>query len=150
VVLGYGAHPDPASELAPAIRRARETAKNAGRYLEFVAVVSGTDEDPQDMNSQIKQLKEVGVRVEISNDVAVRYVGRLIRSLDPTFSSARDNTFTSVDLSVLKQPLAAINVGLESFTQSLKAQNTQVIHVDWRPAAGGNEKFMAILERMRS
>jgi FdrA protein len=115
-----------------------------------VAVVSGTDEDPQDMNSQIKQLKEVGVRVEISNDVAVRYVGRLIRSLDPTFSSARDNTFTSVDLSVLKQPLAAINVGLESFTQSLKAQNTQVIHVDWRPAAGGNEKLMAILERMRS
>ena len=60
VVLGYGAHPDPASELAPAIRKARKTAKEGKRYLEVVAVVSGTDEDPQDMNAQIDQLKDAG------------------------------------------------------------------------------------------
>ena len=33
VVLGYGAHPDPASELAPAIARARDAAVESGRYL---------------------------------------------------------------------------------------------------------------------
>jgi FdrA protein len=45
--------------------------------------------------------------------------------------------------------LTAINVGLESFTESLMAQDAAVIQVDWRPPAGGNEKLMAILERMK-
>jgi FdrA protein len=45
--------------------------------------------------------------------------------------------------------LAAINVGLESFTESLKAQGAPVVQVDWRPPAGGNEQLMAILERMK-
>ncbi|UCG15021.1 MAG: fdrA domain protein [Deltaproteobacteria bacterium] len=52
-------------------------------------------------------------------------------------------------MSVLHQPLAAINVGLESFTESLMAQDAPVIHVDWQPPAGGNERLMALLERMR-
>ena len=56
---------------------------------------------------------------------------------------------TAVDLSVLHQPLAAINVGLESFAESLQAQEAKVIHVDWRPPAGGNEQLMALLAKMR-
>jgi FdrA protein len=55
---------------------------------------------------------------------------------------------TPVDLAVLHQPLAAINVGLESFAESLVAQDAPVVQVDWQPPAGGNEKLMAILERM--
>ena len=70
VVLGYGAHPDPASELAPAIKAARTSAEQAGRYLEVIAVVSGTDEDPQDLNAQVRQLEEAGARVFTSNDQA--------------------------------------------------------------------------------
>jgi FdrA protein len=31
----------------------------------------------------------------------------------------------------------------------LKTQDVPVIQVDWRPPAGGNEKLMAILERMK-
>ena len=50
---------------------------------------------------------------------------------------------------MLHHPLAAINVGLESFTESLTAQDAPVIQVDWQPPAGGNEKLMAILERMK-
>ena len=42
VVLGYGAHPDPAAELAPAIAQARQQAEAKGRHLEVVAVVVGT------------------------------------------------------------------------------------------------------------
>ena len=49
VVIGFGSHPDPASELAPAIVKAKALAKAAGRYLEVVAVVTGTDEDPQNL-----------------------------------------------------------------------------------------------------
>jgi FdrA protein len=146
VVLGHGAHPDPASELAPAIAEVRAKAEEAGRYLEVVAVVVGTDEDPQDLNAQVQQLEEAGAHVETSNEAAVHYVGCLLQSLNPMSSIQYPKP---VDLAVLHQPLAAINVGLESFTESLMAQGAPVIQVDWQPPAGGNERLMAILERMR-
>lgn len=152
VVLGYGAHPDPAGELGPAIARARAKAKRAGRHLDVVAVVVGTDEDPQGLDEQRRQLEEAGARVGTSNDAAVHYVGRLIRDLNrPAGGADLASTFhlPSVDLAVLHQPLAAINVGLESFADSLTAQSAPVIQVDWRPPAGGNERLMALLERMK-
>ncbi len=153
VVLGYGAHPDPASELAPAIAKGRAKAEQARRYLEVVAVVVGTDEDPQDFDAQVQQLEAAGARVETSNEAAVRYVGRLLQALNPIpniqYPISKTQYPKPVDLSVLHQPLAAINVGLESFTESLMAQGAPVIQVDWQPPAGGDEKLMAILERMR-
>jgi FdrA protein len=147
VVLGYGAHPDPASELTPAIAGARAGAKAGGRHLEVIAVVVGTDEDPQDLNAQVQQLEAAGARVETSNETAVRHAGRLVQALNPQSPVPNPQP---VDLAVLRQPVAAINVGLESFAESLRAQDTPVIHVDWRPPAGGDEKLMAILKRMRS
>jgi FdrA protein len=150
VVLGYGAHPDPASELAPAIAAARAGAEESGRYLEVVTVVTGTDEDPQDMNAQIEQLEQAGARVFTSNDAASRFVGRLVGSLDPEPVQVSQDGWQEVDLRPLNQPLAAINVGLETFTESLIAQDAHVIQVDWRPPASGDEKLMAILERMKS
>ena len=150
VVLGYGAHPDPAGELAPAIAAARAAASKAGRYLEVVAVVCGTDEDPQGLESQVAQLEEAGALVETSNDTAVRYAGQLVRALGTGADRGAAGSFQSVDIAVLSQPLAAVNVGLESFTESLQAQNAPVIQVDWRPPASGNEKLMSILERMKS
>jgi FdrA protein len=149
VVLGYGSHPDPASELAPAIAKARKIAADGGRYLEVVAVVSGTDEDPQNMAAQIQTLREAGAVVETSNDVAARSVGRLLRALQEKDASAAEHPTTAVNLSALNDPMIAINVGLDSFTESLAAQGAEVIHVDWRPAAGGNEKLMDILARMK-
>ncbi|MFH1634685.1 MAG: acyl-CoA synthetase FdrA [Chloroflexota bacterium] len=152
VVLGYGAHPDPASELAPAIAKARKNAEASGRYLEVVAVVSGTDEDPQDMAAQIQMLEEAGAVVETSNDQAARYVGRLLQTLEMKNGRAAEEQAAEqpaeVNLSAVKKTLAAINVGLESFTESLVAQGAEVVQVDWKPAAGGNEKLMSILERM--
>jgi len=146
VVLGYGAHPDPAGELAPAIAQARNHAAQAGRKLEVVAIVVGTDEDPQGMTAQIEQLQTVGAHVETSNDAANRHVAHLLQTFNP--KSKIENP-KSVDLSVLQAPFAAINVGLDSFAASLRAQGAPAIQVDWRPPAGGNEQLMAILERMR-
>ena len=150
VVLGFGAHPNPAGEIAPAIIKARKTAEKAGRYLEVVVVVVGTEEDPQGLESQIDQLKEAGVRVETSNLSAVRYVGRLLQVLDLQKSEKGQPTQSRIDLPDLNRPMAAINVGLESFTSSLKSQDAAVVQVDWRPPAGGNEKLMDILERMKT
>jgi len=149
VVLGFGAHPDPAGELAPVIAKAKAKAQDAGRYLEVVAVVSGTDEDPQDLNAQIQQLKDAGAVVDTSNERAVSYVGRLLKTLNPDPEYDDNAPFADVGMALLNQPLAAINVGLESFAESLKIQNAKVIQVDWRPPASGDEKIMSILERMR-
>jgi FdrA protein len=143
VVLGYGAHPDPAGEMAPAIAAALAQAQEHGRHLEVVALVSGTDEDPQNMAEQIEQLKQAGARVETNNEVAVGYIGQRLQSLN------NPGGLLPVNLSALQQPLAAINVGLESFAASLTAQEAPVIHVNWKPPAGGNEKLMSILERMK-
>ncbi len=143
VVLGYGSHPDPASELAPAIEEARAKAEAAGRHLEFVAIVVGTDEDPQDMAAQIERLEAAGVQVFTSNQAGIEYVGRRLQPLNPLTEGQ------PVALETLTGPLAAINVGLESFADSLKEQGAEVVWVDWRPPAGGNERLAALLARMR-
>ncbi len=53
VVLGYGAHPDPASELGKAVEEAQKLAHAEGRELTFVASVTGTEEDPQCLSRTI-------------------------------------------------------------------------------------------------
>jgi FdrA protein len=52
-------------------------------------------------------------------------------------------------LAAFQAPLAAINVGLESFSASLESQGAEVISVDWRPPAGGDERLMALLAKMK-
>ncbi len=147
VVLGYGSHPDPAGELAPVIAGAKAAAQAAGRHLEIAAVVTGTDEDPQNFSSQIEQLRAAGAWVDASNEAVVRYAGRILRTLNP--QSRVPDRQQPVDLATLQRNLSAINVGLESFAENLIAQGAQAIQVDWRPPAGGNQKLMGILERMK-
>jgi FdrA protein len=143
VVLGYGAHLDPAAELAPAISEARTSAKKEGRELEIVVIIVGTDEDPQDLSSQVKRLKAAGARVETNVGTACTYIGQRLLAL------GKIDKLPAVESEILKQPVKAINVGLESFAASLSAQNAKVIHVDWRPPAGGNKKLISILDRMK-
>jgi FdrA protein len=49
-----------------------------------------------------------------------------------------------------QEELVAINVGLETFHDSVAAQGAKVVQVEWRPPAGGNEALMSLLEKMRS
>jgi FdrA protein len=74
VVLGYGSHPDPAAEMAPALARARK--KN--RSVAFVASVCGTDEDPQGLERQEAALRKAGVLLEGSNARAVLLARSLV------------------------------------------------------------------------
>lgn len=72
VVLGYGSHPDPAAELVPAIRTARDLAAKAGKHLAIVGFVCGTAADPQNLSGQETALREAGVTIAESNAQAVR------------------------------------------------------------------------------
>ena len=75
VVLGYGAHADPAAELVPAIQSARAAA--GGREVAFVGSVCGTAADPQDLGRQEAALRDAGVMLADSNAQAVRMAARI-------------------------------------------------------------------------
>ena len=72
VVLGHGAHPDPATELAPASPIAVRTAAAAGRSLTVVVSLCGTEGDPQGGARQGDALAAAGAVVHRSNADAAR------------------------------------------------------------------------------
>ena len=78
VVLGYGAHPDPAGALAPAIAAAQKIASKARRGLVIVASVCGTGADPQNFARQEKGLMDAGVAFAPSNAQAARLAAALV------------------------------------------------------------------------
>jgi succinyl-CoA synthetase alpha subunit len=77
VVLGYGAHPDPAAEMLPALAAARKR----NRSIAFVASVCGTDEDPQGLERQESALRAAGVLLAQSNARAVMLASALIKNI---------------------------------------------------------------------
>jgi FdrA protein len=77
VVLGYGAHADPAGALVPAVERARRHAAEAGRALAVVGSVCGTGTDPQGLSRQEETLTAAGVILLPSNAQAARLSGLL-------------------------------------------------------------------------
>jgi hypothetical protein len=82
VVLGYGSHPDPASEMAPVIQKAKALADKAGRHLVVVGFVCGTSLDPQDLSKQEAALRDAGVTLAESNAHAVHLAATVV--LGPT------------------------------------------------------------------
>jgi FdrA protein len=137
VVLGAGAHPDPASELAPAIA---DALRRAG--LTVIVVLIGTDEDPQGFESQAEQLRAAGALVFPGLQAALAAVVQELPAEEGTWPRP-------VPLESFASP-AAINVGLESFFDSLVAQGAAAVQLDWRPPAGGDERLMKILSKMKA
>jgi FdrA protein len=73
VVLGDGAHPDPAGALAPPLKAAVK------RGIAVVASVCGTEADPQVRSEQIGSLEDAGVLVAESNAEAARVAAAIVR-----------------------------------------------------------------------
>jgi FdrA protein len=78
LVLGYGSHEDPASEMAAAIGEARDIAEAAGRWVHFVCFVCGTDNDPQNASRQAEMLSDAGVLLTASNAQAARLAADIV------------------------------------------------------------------------
>lgn len=72
VVLGHGAHPDPAADLVPAIKDAHAIAAADGREVAVVISLIGTAGDPQGLERQAKALRDSGASVHLSNAHAAR------------------------------------------------------------------------------
>lgn len=78
LVIGYGAHGDPAGNISPVIESALQRARSESRSLAFVASVCGTDADPQGLTRQRDELKRAGVHVFGSNAEAARAAVEMI------------------------------------------------------------------------
>jgi FdrA protein len=78
VVIGFGAHSDPAAELGEAVEKARARAEKEGRMVAFIASVTGTQDDPQGLQATTKKLEEAGVIVCRTNAQAARLAGMLV------------------------------------------------------------------------
>ena len=78
VVLGHGAHADPAAAMAPAIRAAQQRAAAGRRKLAIVGFVCGTPADPQNLARQETALRAAGVMLAPSNAAAVRLAAALV------------------------------------------------------------------------
>lgn len=74
VVLGFGAHMDPASELAPVVRE-------AAKKVAVVCSVTGTEADPQHRRQVIEALEEAGAIVLPSNAAACYMAGFIVSNL---------------------------------------------------------------------
>ena len=61
VVIGWGAHADPATELAQAIVQAKKIAAKAKRNLGIIGFVCGTELDPQVLAKQESILRSAGM-----------------------------------------------------------------------------------------
>jgi hypothetical protein len=72
VVIGYGAHADPAGSLAEVLSG---RPKNG---LVVIASVTGTEADPQVYSSQVRRLREAGVIVAASNARAVERAAAIL------------------------------------------------------------------------
>ena len=72
VVLGHGAHPDPAAELGPAIRATHAQVTADGREIAVVISLIGTAGDPQGLERQAVELRDAGASVHLSNAHAAR------------------------------------------------------------------------------
>ncbi|MFM9883337.1 MAG: acyl-CoA synthetase FdrA [Burkholderiales bacterium] len=81
IVLGYGAHSDPASVMVPAIESARARAAKGGRRIGFVGFICGTAADPQDLGKQTKAFEKAGVLLGQSNADAVGMAAALAAPL---------------------------------------------------------------------
>ncbi|MFN8402957.1 MAG: hypothetical protein U0V48_05310 [Anaerolineales bacterium] len=107
-----------------------------------MAIVIGTDEDPQNLQSQVS--RKAG-----RSELWCRTATEAVEYVSLRFGSKKENEFTPVNLEQLNQPLAGDQRRQESFYESLTSQGAQAVHVEWKPPAGGNEKMAALLARMK-
>ena len=49
---------------------------------------------------------------------------------------------------LLSGPFVVVNIGLEKFAQELEKQNVEVLHVEYRPPAGGDQEMIRLFDQL--
>ena len=155
VVLGYGAHDDMATALAPTIKETIAKAKAKGRELIVIGTVVGTTSDPQNFFHQKQLLEEAGVLVCDSNNQAVRtalgILGLKINDSHKEIKTIEKETtseeYTPSErvLDMLSEKPYVINLGLKSFSDAIRETGGKALQFNWKPVAGGDLKLQKVL-----
>jgi FdrA protein len=156
VVLGHGVAPDPAGDLAEAIA-------SAARSVPVIASVVGVSGDLQGYAVQVERLEAAGAWVLPSNAQAVRVAAMIAertpgpetvpargKEASPTVASESPLTRSARDRIVgfLGSEISVVNIGLEAFALDLARRNVPVVHVAWKPPAGGNLRLANLLAQL--
>ncbi|MCU1668327.1 MAG: FdrA family protein [Blastococcus sp.] len=147
VVLGYGAADDPAGVLAGAVVEGLAKLQADGRDVAVVASVCGTDDDPQCAGAQIRVLEQAGVRVLPSNAAAVQHALALLARRGGGGAPGRAPAEPIRRL--LSETPRIVNIGLREFAAAPFERGAGVVHLDWRPAAGGDRRLQSLLAGLR-
>lgn len=78
MLLGYGAHGDPAGTIEETLASMRRRAAEEGRHLSIVASLCGSTRDPQGFDEQKRRLEAAGVTVLPSSAQAALFSGLII------------------------------------------------------------------------
>ena len=49
---------------------------------------------------------------------------------------------------ILTEKLKVVNVGIKTFADDLRSQDVEVVHVDWKPPAGGDLEMLKLLAKL--
>jgi FdrA protein len=80
VVLGYGAHKDPAGVLAQGVASAHRAAQERGSELVAIASVTGTPDDPQGYHAQRATLEKEDIIVTETNSRAAMLAAAILKA----------------------------------------------------------------------
>ncbi|MER7073721.1 DUF1116 domain-containing protein [Terrabacter sp. NPDC000476] len=170
LVLGHGAHADPAPELAEAVRAARATASGDGRRLDVVVSLTGSEGDPQGLEKSAALLVEAGAVVLLSNAAATREALRLLgheagapsasggdassAGAAPATGGGAAAAGATEDESaaeaggerlhgLLSHDLSVAAAGVSLFSEALRAQAVSVTEAAWQPPMAGTAGDLA-------
>ena len=139
VVLGYGAHLDPAGVVARAVTALRARRGDSSPIV-AIATLTGTAGDPQGREEQARELEEAGIVIADSVRAAVLLATRAVSVETPPPGEPP---------ALLRAAPAVVNIGLRGFADDLHANGVRVVHQQWEPAAGGNERLQRLLDSMQ-
>lgn len=154
-VLGYGTDDHMADALAEAIKQAK--AENSS--VEFVATVVGTEADPQDYKMARQTLTDAGAIVCDSNAQAVRYALNLVgedvvepdKEIQHVSFKKQDVADSSENLlDLLYTKPRVVNVGVADFLDPVTKFGGTGVQYDWKPIAGGNQKLIKVIKRVKA
>jgi FdrA protein len=125
--------------------------------------VVGTAGDPQGHAAQVERLEAAGAWVLPSNAQAARAAAMIVKGTawaatqsetrEASRHAAASEPLLALDrrdriAGFLARDISVVNIGLEAFALDLANRNVPVVHVAWKPPAGGNLHLAKLLAQL--
>ena len=144
LVLGKGAHEDPATSVVAGLATARAKAGHGGSQIGRRGVGrrknGGRPAESRRSGGPPRRGGRPGLSVQCPGG-AVRRPGRAARTGGRHAGRQRMTDRPAI----FDADLSVINIGIETFADDLRDAGIDVVHVDWRPPCAGDANLAALL-----